>query len=311
MHIPVLLQEVIEYLRPEENQTFVDATLGLGGHAKEILVRTAPHGKLIGFEQDPRNLSIAKNVLKDFKDRVDFVPKNFIHFAEVLRELKIPRINGVLFDLGISSLHLDEAERGFSLRLNGPLDMRMDPEHTKETAALILNTFSEEALAHIFWKYGEVKRSGFYGRKITEQRSVRPFSTTGELADFISAHASPHDPKGEKHTVALIFQALRIAVNHELEYLEKVLPETLPFLEPSGRIAVISFHSLEDRIVKTFFNSQSEKEKNQKYPSKVNEKMSKAPLKLITRKCILPSRQESEKNPRARSARLRVAEKVL
>lgn len=308
-HIPVLLSEVLSFLDPQAGEIFCDMNLGLGGHSQEILKRIVPNGKLIGFELDPRNFASAQKNLQKWKEQTLLFRTNFTDFKKHLSENGITAVDGFLFDLGISSLHVDEAARGFSFLQDGPLDMRFDPEAPLSAQEIIME-FSPEELVRIFREYGEEPRATFFGKKIAEKRKTFSFQTTTDLSDYI-ASISSRNAKGH-HPATKIFQALRIAVNNELEALEKTLPQTVEMLKPGGRIAVISFHSLEDRIVKNFFRSQSVHEKQQKYPQKsASGDIPALPLKLITKKAILPSRQETEENPRARSARLRVAEKIL
>ncbi len=307
MHIPVLLHEVLGSFDPSPGQIFVDMTLGTGGHAEEILKRINPGGKLIAFEHDERNQLIAEKRLKKKYPSLVVIPKNFSCMQTELQKKNIDTVDGILFDLGISSLHVDDPARGFSFRHNGPLDMRMDLS-LQTNASDIINTASENELSEIFKNFGEEKRHFFYSRKIVERRNSQPFSSTKDLSEFIISHSSGR----KKHPAKLIFQALRIAVNHELENLQKALPQAVNLLKPSGKIVVISFHSLEDRLVKEFFRSHSDAlQKKQKYPSSQSvQKPSPLPLRVITKRAILPSRKEIEKNPRARSARMRVAKRT-
>lgn len=310
MHIPVLLPEVLEYLNPQPGQTFVDCTLGLGGHSKAILEKVGPNGSLLAFEHDPRNRKIAEKNLEKHAPQMQIFPKNFSHFSSCLSQAHISSVDGVLFDLGISSAHLDDAERGFSFRYNGPLDMRMDPQGNQTRAADILRNASVDELIRIFREYGEEKRAARFAHDIVRERTHIPFETTHQLAKFI-ADRSPHGKHPGGHPATLVFQALRIAVNNELGVLESALEQIIPFLSTGARIGIISFHSLEDRIVKTFFRRYSTRRKNQKYPSAQSSTSEREmPLCTITRKPITPGAQEIAENPRARSARMRVAEKI-
>ncbi len=310
LHTPVLLEAVLEALRPGPGGTIVDATLGTGGHAEEILKKSAPDGKLIGFELDPRNAEIAEKRLSPFRSRAIVVRQSYGNLRKTLHSLGIEGIDGILFDLGVSSLHLDDPARGFSFRQDGPLDMRFSRETNHLTAAEILAHASAYELTRIFREYGEAPYSERYAKAIVDRRTDSPFKTTVDLADFILSLSPRSSRLGGGHPAALVFQALRIAVNHELDALKDTLPATLPLLHSGARIAVISFHSLEDRIVKEFFRKTGPKEKRQKYPRKAVSQNFASKLKILTKPCTLPTRWEIEQNPRARSARMRVAEKL-
>ena len=311
VHTPVLLAEVLEYLAPQPDQVFVDMTLGLGGHTKAILQKTAPRGRVFAFEQDARNLVAAKENLKEFSGRVEIAAMNFVSFPTFLQKHGTKAVDGILFDLGISSAHLDDPERGFSFRHDGPLDMRMKVSDDVPTAADILNSSSETELCQILREYGEVPRAYLLAEKIVARRKQHLFVSTADLAQFVEENTPKGKRAGGGHPAALVFQALRIAVNDELNVLRKTLSQTIEFLRPGARLAVISFHSLEDRIVKEFFRQYSARHKRQKYPSQNMKQNEQYPLKLITKKAILPTRKEVTQNPRARSARMRVAEKIL
>jgi 16S rRNA (cytosine1402-N4)-methyltransferase len=279
-HQPVLLDEILKFANLKPHSKICDATLGLGGHAFALLQKITISGKLFAFETDERNLKLAKQKLKYFKN-IDFFHKNFCQLIEFIPPNSL---DFLFFDLGISSPHLDCAERGFSFRHNGPCDMRLD-QRQNLTAAKILNFWPESEIAKILRNFGEIGISKKIARQIIEFRQKQKFTTTTKLAELIK-------PKSLRPQV---FQALRIAVNNELENLTIALNASLKILKPSGRIAVISFHSLEDRIVKNFFRLEAR---------------TKNTLKILTKKPIRPSEIEVQKNPRSRSAKLRVAEKV-
>lgn len=308
LHIPVLLEEVIHFLRPKESHVYIDATLGLGGHTKAMLSEN-PSLQVIAFDQDPFAMEKAKEILSPWKNQITFFLENFEHLPKRIEEEKI-QPDAILLDIGVSSLHLDDETRGFSFRNDGPLDMRMDPKNPL-TAEILIAKKSEEDLAKIFADFGEETHSRLIAKKIVEDRKKTPFTSTKQLAEFIERITSPFTQRvGGGHPAAQAFQALRIAVNRELEVLESTLQKAVHLLAPGGRLAVISFHSLEDKIVKILFQSLSLREKKQKYPS-LQSKTSNPQenFKILTKKPILPSPQEQEHNPRARSARLRVIEK--
>jgi 16S rRNA (cytosine1402-N4)-methyltransferase len=296
-HVPVLLKEVINGLKIVPSGTYVDCTFGGGGHSKKILEKLNPEGKLIVFDQDE---DARKNVPGD--ERVIFVPHNFRHLQRFLRFYKITKVNGILADLGVSSHQFNEAERGFSTRFNAALDMRMN-QNEKITAADIIKNYSEEQLHKIFEKYGEVTNSKTLAKTITELRRSQSLNT---IQEFKSAVYPIVKGNPEKY-FAQVFQALRIQVNDELNVLKELLVQSVEVLEEGGRIAVITFHSLEDRIVKNFFkNGNFEEEQEQDlFGNKT-----KNELKVITKKPIVPSTEELKINPRSRSSKLRIAEKI-
>ena len=282
-HEPVLLREVLRFLEPREGKVIVDATVGTGGHAEALLSFGA---KVIGIDQDPESLRIATSRLSPFGDRFFPVRGNFRKLSELLRGLGVEKVDGVLFDLGLSSWHLSQAERGFSFQKEGPLDMRMDPDNPV-TAEKLVNELSERELARILWEYGEERYAEKIAKAIIKNR---PIKTTTELARIVAACYPPRPYR--IHPATRTFQALRIAVNDELSALEEALPQALEVLNPGGVICVISFHSLEDRIVKNFFRREAQLRK----------------LTVLTKKPVRPSEEEISRNPRARSARLRAAE---
>jgi 16S rRNA (cytosine1402-N4)-methyltransferase len=281
-HLPVLANEVIDGLALQPGHRVLDATLGLGGHAKLILDATAPDGTLIGMDRDGRNLDIAKANLSSYGDRVTFVRDSFGN----LSQHAVGQLDGALFDLGFSSVHVDDPARGFSFMHEGPLDMRYDT--TQElTAEAIVNSWSRDDLATILRRYGEEPRCHQVAKAIFDARRGERITTTTQLADIVSSVVPRF---GKAHPATKTFQALRIVVNDEFGEIERGLAAAIDALKVGGRIAVISFHSLEDRLVKILFK-HSEK------------------LQLVSKKPIVASREELRSNPRARSAKLRVAEK--
>lgn len=295
-HMPVLLQEVIDYLNIIPSGIYVDCTFGGGGHSKKILEQLNSEGKLIVFDQDE---DARKNLPDD--DRVVFIPHNFRHLQRFLRFHKILKVNGILADLGVSSHQINVPERGFSTRFNAAMDMRMNQKETK-TAGDVLKNYSEERLHKIFEQYGEVTNSKTLAKTIVALRKTESLNTINEFKNAVYPIVKGNPEK----YFAQVFQALRIEVNDELTALKEMLEQAVNVLEEGGRIAVITFHSLEDRIVKNFFkNGNFEPEQvNDLYG---NPKMNA--LKVITKKPISPSLQEIKNNPRSRSSKLRVAEK--
>jgi len=286
MHKPVLVKEVLEYLDPKPGENFIDCTFGFGGHSLAILERNLPDGKVLGIEQDKEVLELA---LKN--KRLILIKNNFKNLKKIVKKYEFNRVSGILFDLGISSWHFDKSNRGFSFQINEPLEMNCSENDLN--AQEIINQWPEQELARIFKEYGEERFPGRIARVICEQRSKKQIKTTKQLVDIIE-QAIPRKHRYKKiHFATKVFQALRIAVNDELNNLEKALPQALDILEPGGRLVVISFHSLEDRIVKHFFK----------------EEFKKNHLKILTKKPITPSEQEIDLNPRSRSAKLRAAEK--
>jgi len=302
-HQPVLYHEIIHALQPKSPGFYVDATVGAGGHARVILEACAPDGHLLGFDLDPQALTLAGKILAPYQPRFHLVQASYTALTIVLQQLAWPPVQGILLDLGISSMQVDNPERGFSFLHDGPLDMRFDPQQPL-TAADLVNNLSEADLADLLYRYGEERNARQIARAI---RQARPVRTTRQLAAVIEA-VSPR--RGDRlHPATRTFQALRIAVNRELEAVESVLPQAVAALAPGGRLAVISFHSLEDRLVKEFFRRES---RDCLCPPRqpVCTCGHVATLKEITRKPLTPSQMEIEQNPRARSARLRVAEKI-
>ena len=302
-HKPVLYQEIIHALQPRSSGRYVDGTLGAGGHARGILEACAPDGLLLGLDVDPQALALARETLAPYEKRIRLVQASHITLSEQLISAKWDSIDGIVLDLGASSMQFDNAERGFSFMQEGPLDMRFGPQALM-SAEEIINTFDERELADIIFRYGEDRDS----RKIAKAIVMnRPLHTTRELVTVIEK-ASPR--RGDKlHPATQTFQALRIAVNDELAAVEKTLPQAVAALRSGGRCAVISFHSLEDRIVKKYFREQSKDLINPPY-ERIYEEERKAVVKSITKKPIVASGEEIKDNPRARSAKLRVVEKI-
>ena len=289
-HVPVLLDEVLEFLHPRRGGIYVDGNLGLGGHAAAVLEKSTPDGKLVGLDWDDRALSQARLNLAEFGERAICVRSNFAEMETVLDGLGIGGVDGILLDLGLSSLQLDGGERGFSFRGSEPLDMRMD-DRSPETAADLLNQLSREELADMFYYFGEERQARPIAAMVVADRIKRPFVTTDQLVDTVERAVPRRFHPRKIHVATRVFQALRIAVNRELDNLVKILASGVELLKPGGRFCVISFHSLEDRLVKRAFAEDQR-------------------LQVITRKPVRPKEGECQRNPRARSAKLRVAERT-
>ena len=310
-HQPVLYKEIIHALQPQTGGRYVDGTLGAGGHARGILEASAPDGLLLGLDVDPQALAIARKTLAPYEDRIHLAQASYTTLIGQLKRLGWDAVDGIVLDLGASSMQFDTAERGFSFMQDAPLDMRFGP-HATQTAADIVNSYSERELADLIYEFGEERDSRKIARAIVNKR---PLHTTRELVAAIEA-VSPRSfdrlrtARGNRvHPATRTFQALRIAVNDELASVKAVLPQAVATLKSKGRLAVISFHSLEDRIVKEFFRSQSKDLVNPPY-ERIYEEERNAIIKEVNRKPILPSEEETKKNPRARSAKLRIAEKI-
>jgi len=286
MHIPVLQKEVIKYLDPKPNENFIDATIGGGGHALEILQRIAPRGRLLGIDW-------TQEAIRNFKKTLQLilVCDNFAHLSEIVKQQKFGKVKGILLDLGYSSWHLEESGRGFSFQKREALDMRYDTQN-QLTAEKIVNFWSKFEIEKVLREYGEEKFAQNIAQRIVEERKSRAIQTTNHLVEIISKALPGRYLRKPLHFATKTFQALRIAVNDELNNIEKVLPQALEVLEPGGRICVISFHSLEDRIVKNFFKNNILK------------------INLLTKKPVVPTRQEIIINHRSRSAKLRAAIKI-
>ncbi len=301
MHLPVLQKEVIEYLDPKPNENFIDCTLGEGGHTLAILERTSPSGKVLGIDQDQEILENTRHKIEntEYGDRLILVCDNFVNLKEIAEkptvrtQEKFEPVSGILFDLGISSWHLEESGRGFSFQKEEPLDMRCD-KNSNLTAEKIVNEYSEKEIERILKEYGEEKFSRQISKKIIEFRKIKPLKTTLQLIEIFKKSVPVWYQHKKIHFATRAFQALRIAVNNELTNLEKALPQTLDILEYGGRLVVISFHSLEDRIVKNFLKEKSKENL----------------IKILTKKPIAPSEEEIKANIHSRSAKLRAAIKI-
>jgi 16S rRNA (cytosine1402-N4)-methyltransferase len=302
MHQPVLLPETIEALQPKPGGIYIDGTIGLGGHATALLEASAPQGQVLGFDQDEEALALARQRLAKFGERIRLFQANFDQLEQVAKTENIPPVDGILLDLGVSSLQLDRPERGFSFQADGPLDMRMNLA-IDQTAADLVNHLAANALADVIYRYGEERHSRRIARAIV---AARPLHRTGQLAQVV-AKATPSKGHQKIHPATRTFQALRIAVNDELGALERVLPQAIRQLEPEGRLAVISFHSLEDRIVKQYFKQEAQ---DCICPPEqlICTCHHKATIRILTRRPITASPTETKQNPRARSAKLRVVE---
>ncbi len=321
-HIPVMLDEVLEYLQPEPGGHYIDGTSGGGGHTAAILERSAPDGRVLGIDTDVQALARVRARLSEYVEngRLVLVHGNFAQLATIARQTGFTSVQGVLLDLGFSSDQMDDPQRGFSFSADGPLDMRLDQSLTVSAADLV-NSASEQELADLIWRYGEEKRSRQIARRIVRQREKEAITRTTQLAALVAAGV-PYKP-GAIHPATRVFQALRIAVNHELERLEEVLPSIVDVLntqrgsdrdrevgKAAGRMVVIAFHSLEDRIVKEFMRREA---RDCLCPPRTPVCICghKARLHILTSRPVIASEQEVERNPRARSAKLRAAEVVV
>ena len=301
-HEPVLLAEVARLLEPAPGKVFVDGTLGGGGHSEMLLSAGA---RVIGIDQDPHAIAFAGRRLERFGSTFETVRSSFGEIGAVLDALQVPHLDGALLDLGVSSHQLDSPERGFSFMREGPLDMRMNP-NAPVSAADLVNTMSAEQLERIFRSYGEEPAARRIAARLTRDRAVSPFTTTLELAESVESAVPRH---GKTHPATRVFQALRIAVNRELEVLEKALEAFTARLAPGGRFAVITFHSLEDRIVKTFFRHRST-ESLDRPEGPQPRRNPDFTFKPLTRKAVVATDDEQRANPRSRSAKLRAVEKL-
>jgi 16S rRNA (cytosine1402-N4)-methyltransferase len=308
-----MVNEVLEALKCGEESVgeriYVDGTAGCGGHTLEILKSTKPAAKVICIDRDEEALEIARAKLKNYKDRVILVHNNFSEIRSVLKKLGIDHVDGILLDLGLSSLQLERGQRGFSFRKDGPLDMRMDQKKEK-TAFDIVNFSSEEELRDIIRNYGEEKWAAKIAKKIVEKRADKPISTTGELAELVFSSIPRRFHPKRIHPATKTFQAIRIALNDELQHITKCLGDGVNTLAAGGRFCVISYHSLEDRIVKRMFKAY---EQGCSCPPSLPECVCGfvPKLKVITRRPLRPSEEEVRLNPRSRSAKLRIAEKIV
>ena len=293
MHVPVLQKEVIEYLDPKPNENFIDCTIGEGGHTLAILEKNGPKGKVLGIDADPEIIRNLKLEIRNFKKRIILVCDNFANLAEIAKSQRFKSVSGILFDLGMSSWHLETSNRGFSFQKKEPLDMRYNLQNPL-TAEKILNYWSRVEIEKILKDYGEEQFAPKIAEALLNFRKFKPLQTTSQLVEIIKRATPGWYHRRKIHFATKTFQALRIAVNDELNNLEKALPQALNILKPGGRIVVISFHSLEDRIVKNFLK---EGNKNNL-------------LKILTKKPITPSFKEMKINLRSRSAKLRASQKI-
>ena len=295
-HVPVLLKESVEGMNIQPNGVYVDVTFGGGGHSREILSRLGNEGRLLGFDQDE---DAERNIVDD--SRFTFVRSNFRYLRNFLRYYKIARVDAILADLGVSSHHFDDSERGFSFRFDGALDMRMN-KRAGVTAADVINTYDEERLANLFYLYGELKNSRKLAAALVKARNGRPLRTIGDFTEVVKPFFAR---EREKKELAKAFQALRIEVNQEMEALKEMLYAATEALAPGGRLVVITYHSQEDRMVKNVMKTGNIEGKAETdfFGN------ARAPFRLINNKVIVPDKEEVERNPRSRSAKLRVAEK--
>ena len=295
LHVPVMLQEVLDYLRPAPGQIIVDATLGTGGHAIEILKRIIPQGKLIGIDRDENSLTICRQRLMEFKDNFEFVHGNFSDLDQILGNLGIEKIDGIVFDLGISSYQLHDAQRGFSFQEEGPLDMRLD-KSSYICAYDLVNNLNENEISAMLWNFGQERWHNRIAHLLVQERRNEPISTTKQLANLVM-RAIPHRYRRSYyriHPATRTFQAVRIAVNRELEILEDTIKKAVDILKKQARICVISFHSLEDRAIKHTFRALK----------------ADGLIDIITAKPLTPGSSEIEVNPSSRSSKFRVAERI-
>lgn len=288
VHKPVLVKEVLQYLNPRQNENFIDATIGQGGHAIGILKSNGPQGFVLGIDLDSEQIENSKIMSKEFKGRVFLVNDSYVHIKEIAEKMNLKPVNGILLDLGMSSWHLEESGRGFSFKKNEPLDMRYNLQNII-TAERIVNQYPQKEIEKILRDYGQEKFSRQIAREIERQRRTKKIKSTFELKSVIERAIPAKFRHGQIHCATRAFQALRIATNEELDNLKEVLPKAIELLSFGGRLVVISFHSLEDKIVKDFFKS---KEKNNLF-------------KILTRKPIVPTLKEKVNNPRSGSAKLR------
>ena len=296
-HIPVLLTQSVDGLITRPEGTYVDVTFGGGGHSREILRRLSPDGHLLSFDQDE---DAERNIVDD--QRFTFVRSNFRYLRNFLRYHQVEEVDGILADLGVSSHHFDDSERGFSFRFDGALDMRMN-KRAGMTAADIVNTYDEERLANVFYLFGELKNSRKLAAALAKARASQPIATIGQFLDVVKPMFGR---EREKKELAKVFQALRIEVNHEMDALKEMLAAATQALRPGGRLVVITYHSLEDRLVKNLMKTGNVEGKEDKdFFGRVN-----TPFRLVNNKVIVPDQDEVERNPRSRSAKLRIAEKT-
>ena len=294
IHTAVLKKQVLEYLNPAQNENFIDCTVGEGGHAEEILNKTGPEGKVLGIDLDPRQISASQWLKAIYQDRIILANDSYVNAKEIAERKNFQPVHGILLDLGMSSAQLEGTEKGFSFKVDQGLDMRYNDEAGYLTAEKIVNEWPEHEIEKVLREYGEEKFSKKIAKNIVEQRKQGRIKTTFQLIEIVKDATPSAYWRGKIHYATRSFQALRIAVNDELENIKKVLPRAISTLAKGGRLVVISFHSLEDRIVKRF----------------LSEKAKKGEIKLLTKKPVTASRDEVNKNPRSRSAKLRAAVKI-
>lgn len=302
-HVPVLLEETVAALQPAPGRKYIDVTVGAAGHARALLQRSSPDGRLLALDADVEAVEYARSALKEFGERAVVAHGFFDELAELARIHGFSAVDGIVADLGLSSRQLGAAERGFSFQCEGPLDMRLDPTTQTTTAADLVNSLSESELADILYRYGEEHRSRAIARAIVRRRPLR---TTTQLADLVARTVGS---RGRIHPATRVFLALRIATNDELGALERFLPQAVSLLVPGGRLAVIAFHSLEDRIVKDYLRREA---RGCTCPPDVPvcRCQHRPTVRLVYRRPLVPSAEECARNPRSRSARMRVAEKL-
>lgn len=308
IHVSVLPTETIELLNAARGGVFVDATVGLGGHA-ELILKASDSNRVVGIDQDKQAIEFATQRLDEFGDRFEVVHSNFSEIRAVLRQKRIETVDGIVADLGVSSLQLDSEKRGFSFRFDGPLDMRMDATGSDPTAADLLATLSEFDIADIIYRFGEERLSRRIARRIVEKREAgEPITTTRQLAELLERTVK-RSPKDKIHPATRTFQALRIAVNRETEILEQFITDSIDLLKTDGRLAIITFHSLEDRVVKQTFQRLSGK---CFCPPRIPQCVcgAKKRVEILTKKPVVPSPEETDTNPRSRSAKLRAVRKL-
>jgi len=292
MHIPVLKHEILHYLNPKPNQNFIDCTFGMGGHSQSILEKNGTNGKVLGIEADKELFEKAKQ--ENQSKRLILVNSSYINLKQIVKKHNFKPVHGILFDLGMSSWHLDKSNRGFSFQKNEPLDMRFQTSGTSLSAQEIVNQWLEKEISEILQEFGEEQFSQRIAQAIVEYRKKELITNTFQLVEIIKQAIPKKFQRAKIHPATKTFQALRIAVNNELENLDQVLPQAVELLEKNGKIAVISFHSLEDRIVKHFFKDQAKK----------------GIIEIIFKKPIIPGQEEIKHNFRSRSAKLRAGQKV-
>jgi 16S rRNA (cytosine1402-N4)-methyltransferase len=303
-----MVEEVLEWLNPTPGGVWVDATVGSGGHAERIAGRIGPGGRLIGLDVDPEAISLCRERSKSWKCRTDLIQSGYEDLSAVLDDLEVHKANGILVDLGVSSIHIDRAERGFSFRKDGPLDMRMDPGKSPDASRWLAEA-SEAEIRQALWRYGEERRAQAIARAVVRERAIQPIRTTARLAEIVLTCFPDRERAGRVHPATRTFQALRLVVNQELEQLERLLSFLPARLNTGGRAVFLAYHSLEDRLVKKALHRWSGKDDPVYRRLPVRGEIVGA-MAVLTRKVVRPSGSEVVRNPRARSARLRAAERT-